>query len=125
MIKCKDGEFGFNSGLCIPLENRCDEVADCDDKSDETSCALVIVDFKRYRKEYPPIKSLTNRTEVRLAIEILELGQFQELKMTFRAKFNFKLRWFDSRLTFTNLKENDDARNSISKSYLEQCWVTA
>ena len=119
--QCKDHEFGCNSGLCIPLENRCDEVADCDDLSDESNCELVIVDFKRYRKEYPPIKSLTNRTEVTLSIEVLELGQFQELKMTFWAKFNIKLKWFDSRLTFTNLKENDAARNSISESCLQHC----
>ena len=115
MFQCKDNEFGCNSGLCIPLENHCDEVADCDDRSDESNCELVIVDFTRYRKEYPPIKSLTDRTLIYLSIEILELSQFQELKLTFRAKFNLKLRWFDSRLTFANLKKKNDARNSVSK----------
>ena len=83
--------------------------------SDEANCELVIIDFRRYRKEYPPIKSLTHRAPVHVSLDILELSQFQELKMTFRAKFNLKLRWFDSRLMFANLKKKSDARNSVSK----------
>jgi hypothetical protein len=59
------------------------------------------------------VDSSENRTSVYIRVDILELGSFQELPMTFKAKIFIQLRWFDSRLTFTNLKTDNDERNSI------------
>jgi hypothetical protein len=58
------------------------------------------------------VDSSENRTSVYSRVDILELGSFQELPMTFRAKISVQLWWFDSRLTFANLKK-DNERNSI------------
>jgi len=59
------------------------------------------------------VHSSENRTSVYIRVDILELGSFQELPMTFKAKIFIQLRWFDSRLTFANLKRDNDERNSI------------
>jgi len=59
------------------------------------------------------VDSSENRTSVYIRVDILELGSFQELPMTFKAKIFIQLRWFDSRLTFANLKRDNDERNSI------------
>jgi hypothetical protein len=59
------------------------------------------------------VDSSENRTSVYIRVDILELRNFQELSMTFKAKIFIQLRWFDSRLTFTNLKRDIDERNSI------------
>ena len=56
------------------------------------------------------------RTPVHLSLDLLDLGSFQEISMTFRAKFYIQLRWFDSRLTFTNLRKDNDEKNSIGKA---------
>ncbi len=43
------------------------------------------------------------------------MASFQEISMTFRAKLIIKLKWFDKRLTYSNLKKDNDERNSIGK----------
>ena len=40
---CKDGEFTCNDGLCIDMEQRCDQVSNCLDESDENDCVTVVV----------------------------------------------------------------------------------
>ena len=58
-----------------------------------------------------------NRTNVSLSVAIQDLGSFQEISMTFRAKVYIQLKWFDKRLTFANLKKDNDERNSIGKIF--------
>ena len=53
-FQCNASEFTCNSGACIPLYYHCDDVEDCDDKSDEINCDIVSIDEKRYRQEFPP-----------------------------------------------------------------------
>ena len=89
---------------------------DCEDQSDETDCNLVTIPDTLYRKEYPPIDDTSKKTNVSLSVALQELGSFQELSMSFKAKFYIQLRWFDRRLRFENLKANSDERNSIGKS---------
>ena len=87
------------------------------DKSDETDCELVTIEGELYRKEYPPIEASGNRTHVYLSVTVQDLGSFQEISMTFRAKVYIMLKWFDKRLTFANLKKDNDERNSIGKIF--------
>jgi len=88
----------------------------------------------RYRMEYPPIETSKNVTKVFVSFVILEVGNFKELAKSFTAKFSLeirfitnstkkfsslltinKLRWFDKRLTFANLKMPNDEKNIISR----------
>jgi Low-density lipoprotein receptor domain class A len=43
-FQCNESEFVCDSGACISLENRCDEVEDCEDRSDETHCDIVTIE---------------------------------------------------------------------------------
>merc|ERR1712212_1360321 len=41
---CKEeGEFTCNDGQCIKMEERCNQVPDCRDESDERGCKLIIL----------------------------------------------------------------------------------
>ncbi len=42
--------------------------------------------------------------------------------MTFKAKVYIMLKWFDKRLTFSNLKKDNDERNSIGKIFFFYFW---
>ena len=50
---CKEDEFTCNDGQCIKMEERCNQIPDCRDKSDEKRCQLVVLDLG-YKKEVPP-----------------------------------------------------------------------
>jgi len=41
ILQCTVEEFGCNDGGCLSLENRCDEVRNCEDGSDEEACKLI------------------------------------------------------------------------------------
>jgi hypothetical protein len=55
------------------------------------------VDDDLYRKEYPPIHAngMTTKVSVDLAVE--SIGSFAELSMTYKARFEIKLKWYDTR----------------------------
>ena len=40
---CDSGEFTCDNGLCINMEQRCDQVIDCEDESDEVSCKILVL----------------------------------------------------------------------------------
>lgn len=56
------------------------------------------------RSEYPPIETGQNLTSVIVDVDVYSLGSFEEIAMTFDAKYTVKLEWFDGRLVYSNLK---------------------
>ena len=52
--RCEFGiEFTCNSGHCIDINKRCNNINDCDDNSDEDKCSLITIP-KSYNKIKPP-----------------------------------------------------------------------
>ena len=47
MTSCLKGEFTCNDGQCIDMEERCDQTANCLDKSDEENCRMVNMEVGR------------------------------------------------------------------------------
>ena len=43
----QDSEFTCDDGQCVNMVDRCDQVQDCRDKSDETNCQLLVVEAER------------------------------------------------------------------------------
>ena len=68
---CKDGEFTCDDGQCVRMEERCDQLADCRDKSDEMQCKLVVLE-EGYNKRVPPITaaSALDRTIVPVTVNV-------------------------------------------------------
>ena len=44
---CKVGEFTCDDGQCVKMKERCDQVPDCRDESDEVGCRVIIFGNKR------------------------------------------------------------------------------
>ena len=42
---CKDYDFTCDNGQCIRMEQRCDQLPKCEDKSDEQNCRLLVLEF--------------------------------------------------------------------------------
>ena len=104
------------------MERKCDNFFDCDDGSDEKDCNILIVDKNSYRKEYPPITRRGLKLNVQVSVSILSMGEFKDISMSYRAKFELTSKWFDKRLLYSNLK-NDIYKNTIGKEEMAMIWT--
>ena len=122
MFQCKPLEFTCTDGTCISLENRCDIIQDCPDKSDETNCMSFVLN--NYLSQDPPIKDrYGNGTSLEMKATVSSISHFDEMDMTFKARFSLQLKWYDWRVTFYNLKASKDNFNFIGKFYLVDLWL--
>jgi hypothetical protein len=94
----------------------------CEDSSDEVNCKIVIID-KNYKMEDAPIDADANGTNIFVNFTVYNLDSFHEISMSYRIKFGITLKWFDSRLTFTNLQNGTDFKNKIGKVEKEMIWI--
>ena len=102
-FQCKHGEqFTCHSGQCINLTKICDSISDCNDNSDEIDCNLLLIDKSTYVKTHPPT-SRTETTKITVDLNIISVDDIDELRMSFKAKFNLNLTWKDSRLEYLYL----------------------
>ena len=105
-FQCDGGlYFTCNDGMCIDICMRCDGRSDCADESDEKNCNLVFIDKDKYRKEsIPKLISGDAQLNVWVEIDVFGISAIRELKGDFKIDFSLGLTWYDSRLTFQNLK---------------------
>ena len=117
-MQCNDEHFTCNDGTCILMEQRCDRLFDCKDKSDEDNCEIVQMHKESYIKEVPPFKH-GQSVDIHVSILLLTINRI-ELPSTFNAKIKLNLFWKDYRLTFTNLQPNG---NIIQKETRQNIWI--
>ncbi len=55
------------------MEQRCNEVIDCDDASDESDCSIVDYDPKQYRKNYPPVSTDNSKVRVNDVVHAIHI----------------------------------------------------
>ena len=73
---------------------------------------------KGYDNRYPSQKNITCFTSV-LIYNIIDID---ELHMSYTVDIEIKVKWFDSRLTFRNLKPKKD-ENQLNKSEIDRIWT--
>jgi len=119
LSKCQFGkEFSCNTGQCIEIEGRCNQVIDCTDGSDEEQCALVQVP-RSYRRVEPP--KTTNQFEpsiIRTSVEIITVDSMDTANMVVGLTLRIRMTWRDSRLRFANLLEG--GKNTLQSKMVEK-----
>merc|ERR1711884_788610 len=65
--KCKRDQFTCYDGACISLSQKCNQIVDCSDFSDEKNCQLLEFNEVTYESNHPPIQ------KGRVQVRILEL----------------------------------------------------
>ena len=88
------------------MSERCNNVPNCKDHSDEYDCEIMLLDEHVYRKQFAPIADAHHHVEVKIAALITSIGNFDDLTMSYSIKFVLILKWFDHHLRFANLKPN-------------------
>ena len=90
------------------MEERCDQIMDCRDESDEDNCKLIV--FKdNYNKMVPPF-TIANEdhslipARVNVSTQLNNVLDISEFSHTIDLKLGVTLRWFENRVVYHNLK---------------------
>ena len=124
---CRDGDFTCDNGQCVKMEQRCDQLPDCVDESDEMGCRLLVLKDS-YNKRVPPIsaKSGLDRTiipvSVGVSIVLMEVVSIDEVDHSIQLQFEAILDWKENRATYLNLKEKT-ALNEMKEEDIQQLWL--
>ena len=124
MSGCQEGKFTCNDGQCVSMEQRCDQLPDCRDKSDERGCSILVLE-QGYNKNVPPILSLEgrkHRVNVSTSIDLLKLVSINEKDYSIEIQFSIILSWIENRATFQNLKP-DKTLNALTQTDIEGLWL--
>ena len=93
------------------MNERCDQLVHCRDKSDENNCNLLVLE-ESYNKKVPPFNyNDTSDSIIPVSVEVstsvrnvLEISEFTH---TIDLKLSITLNWYDNRVVYHNLKTKE------------------
>ena len=101
---CKEGDFTCNDGQCVRMVERCNQVPDCRDESDENGCQLIV--FKdNYNKNIPPIGQTAKGVPANVSISIT-LMKVVEIDHSTHLQYEINMQWRENREKYQNLKDD-------------------
>jgi hypothetical protein len=120
-----DHEFTCYSGQCVGMDKRCDEREDCMDGSDEDECKLVMIPDRYQKRRPPPIWSIANGNDVQIQtkVVILSVDDIDTIKMRMGLTLNIHMRWYGTRLCFSNPLLLSNRTNVIPDESASQIWL--
>ena len=99
------------------MEERCDQIVHCKDKSDENNCKLIVFE-DNYNSKVPPFT--INKTDksvvpvkVAVSTSLMNVLGISEFSHTIDLKLGITLKWYESRVVFHNLKTKE-ALNTLT-----------
>ena len=126
MSGCIEGEFTCDDGQCVTMQQRCNQIPNCRDKSDEVDCKLLILE-NNYNRKVPPIISTGgdnfDPTLVDISIDLLKIVDMEETYHKISFQFQITMEWRENdRVVFHNLKQ-DASLNALTDDDINQLWL--
>ena len=101
------------------MEERCDQIRNCRDKSDENNCNLIVFE-ENYNAKVPPFTITEENNDlipakIRVSTQLKNVLAISEFSHTIDLKIGIILRWYENRVLYHNLK-SVEALNVLSDS---------
>ena len=109
------------------MDQRCNQVHDCKDESDEDNCELM-VKGKGYNKGVPPFTvSSTGHSiipvQLNISIDLMKIVDMEETSHKIDFQFEITLKWKENnRVVYHNLK-HDVSLNALSNKDIDNMWL--
>ena len=121
---CNSTQFTCNDGQCVKMEERCDQVPDCEDKSDELNCKILALE-KGYNQRVPPVTKISGnvkQVEVNVSLILFKVVAIEEEDHSIKLQFQINLEWKENRATYYNLK-SESYLNALSQDDIKTLWL--
>ena len=125
---CEITEFTCNDGQCVKMEDRCNQLPNCRDKSDELNCRILSLE-KGYNQRVPPVDSIVSggaatlkQVVVNVSLTLFKVVAIEEEDHSIELQFQIKLEWKESRATYSNLK-SESYLNALSQDEIKILWL--
>ena len=106
------------------MDERCDQIIQCRDESDEMACSIVLIKDS-YNKKVPPFnidKKTIIPVRVNISTDLKNVIEISEVNHLIELKFGITLVWYENRVSYHNLKTKE-ALNTFSDTELEALWI--
>ena len=110
-FKCTTKKYKILKSKISRMEERCDQIMDCIDESDEDNCKMI--EFKNnYNKRVPPF-TIEKEDHSLIPAKIWASTQLEnvlaisEFSHTIDLKIGITLKWYENRVVYHNLKEKE------------------
>ena len=106
--------------MCVfSMNERCDQIIQCQDKSDEENCSLLVFE-ESYNKLVPPVSFNSSGNNIipvsiRVSTSLRNVLEISEFTHTIDLKLSVSIKWYDNRILFHNLK-SEESLNVLSYS---------
>ena len=125
MSGCKDGNFTCSDGQCVSMTERCDQVPNCRDHSDEKGCQVLFLE-EGYNKRVPPVgkneEGKLTPAPVKVSLALLKVVDIKEEEYSIELQFQITLEWKEIRASYHNLKP-ETYLNALSLGEIESLWL--
>jgi hypothetical protein len=121
---CSEGQFTCDDGQCVAMEERCNQIPNCRDESDEENCMLFMLK-RSYNKLIPPVIIVNEAivpANVNVSIVLLKIVSMAEVEHSIDFKFEIILSWRENRAAYNNLKQNT-ALNALTMEDISVLWL--
>ena len=126
LTSCGEGSFTCSDGECVSMNERCNQISNCKDKSDEEHCKMLIME-DNYNKKISPF-GFDAATEdiipvnVQMSMAVMDILDINEVDLNFVLKFRLLMEWYDHRLVYHNLKL-ERSENLLTREEIEKLWI--
>ena len=101
VTSCGSGSFTCNDGQCVSIDERCNQISNCRDESDEENCVMLVIK-DNYNKKIAPfgydyVENVVIPVDVKVSMAIMDILSIQEVNLVYVLKFRFLMEWYDYR----------------------------